>query len=71
MKCECTSHNGFLTERGFAELAERTSLEGLAPRGDNEYLDKVVSVSASTGPLLHWPPDAIIDQQYRRFHNGS
>ncbi len=45
MKCRCHSHNGFLTERGYAELAQRTSLEGLAPWGELEYVDSRVSVS--------------------------
>ena len=71
--CRCVSHNGFLTERGYAELAQRTSLEGLAPRGDSEYLDKVVSVSGSIrdeAPLVIWPERRYIRDQYRRFLNG-
>ena len=70
-KCRCNAHGSFLTAKGLEEAAQRFSLEGLAPRGVPEYLDNVVSVSASMGPLLHWPPDAIIEEQYRRFHNGS
>ena len=70
MKCGCTSHNGFLTKRGY-EFAQRSddSLE-LAGRVATRYLDKVRSVSASTESLLHWDDD-VIDEQYRRFHNGS
>jgi len=66
------SRNGFLTERGYAELAQQTSLEGLAPRGDVEYVDKVGSVSALVEVEgFHVFDDQVLDQQYRRFHNGS
>jgi len=77
VKSEHYSRNGFLTERGYAELAKRTSREGLSPRGVDEmvagrYLDKVGSVSAlvEVEDPFDWD-DAIIDQQYRRFHSGS
>jgi len=73
MKCGCFSHNGFLTERGYAELAQRTSREGLSPRGVDEmvagkYLDKVGSVSASQRDETScvWD-DELLDEQYRRF----
>ena len=74
MKCECLSHNGFLTERGYAEVEQR-SLEGLESRGvdtgpELQYLDKVGSVSGSPLTETHWS-DALIEDQYRRFHNGS
>ncbi len=46
MKCRCLSHNGFLTDRGYAEVAQGRSLEGLDPRGVCEYVDKSGSVSA-------------------------
>ena len=60
-RCTCHSHSGFLTAAGLAAVAQRTSLEGLAPRGELEYVDKVVSVSASTGPSVHWPGDPVIE----------
>jgi len=44
--CECSAHGSFLTAKGLAEAAQQFSLEGLAPRGEREYLDKVGSVSA-------------------------
>ena len=44
-ECSCRSHGGFLTAKGLAETAQQTSLEGLAPRGEFEYIDKVGSVS--------------------------
>jgi len=77
MKSEHFSRNGFLTERGYAELAQRTSREGLSPRGVDEmvagrYLDKVGSVSALDGDGdFHVFDDELLDQQYRRFRNGS
>jgi hypothetical protein len=69
------SRNGFLTKRGYAELAQRTSLEGLLPHGgvdtdeDQLYLDKVGSVSAlvEVEGLYAFVPDQLIDEQYRRF----
>ena len=73
-ECNCLSHNGFLTVRGYAERAQREAapipeLDFLADAG---YIDKVVSVSASpeAGSLYAGVPDALIDQQYRRFLNG-
>ena len=44
--CLCHSHSGFLIRRGYALVAQQLSLEGLAPRGECEYFDKVGSVSA-------------------------
>ena len=46
MTCRCTAHGSFLTAKGLAEAAQRFSLEGLAPRGEHGYLDRVGSVSA-------------------------
>ena len=68
-ECRCLSHNGFLTSRG-REVAQQLSLEGLTPLSDSVRVDIPVSVSASMGPLLHWD-DALLEEQYRRFHNGS
>ncbi len=76
VNCSCHSHNGFLTAKGLAEAAQR-SLEGLElrevglTRGDEcVRLDKSGSVSASELLQLHWD-DAVINEQYRRFLNGS
>ena len=67
--CGCHSHNGLLL-----------SPEGLAQRGDAapgvdamelpRYIDRVGSVSGSLPPGLRWD-DELIEEQYRRFHNGS
>jgi len=72
------SRNGFLTERGYAELAQRTSLEGLSPRGGVDtdagfhYLDKVGSVSALVEvEEFHVWDEQTVEHQYRRFLNGS
>jgi len=70
--CECRSHNGFLTAKGLAETAQQNSLEGLAPRGELGYLDKVGSVSALVEVEgAPWLCDPLLDEQYRRFLNGS
>ena len=73
MKCQCLSHNGFLTDRGYAEVAQR-SLEGLESVdmfADMCYLDKVGSVSALVEvEENHVFDDQLLDNQYRRFHNG-
>ena len=73
MSCSCLSHNGFLTAKGLAEAAQREheSLE-LAGVVATRYLDSMVSVSGleqERNPLV-WD-DQLLDQQYRRFHNGS
>ncbi len=44
--CGCSSHNGFLTRLGYDRVAQGLSLEGLAPWGVCEYVDRVGSVSA-------------------------
>ena len=71
MKCSCLSHNGFLTERGFAELAQRESDRhvALAVETPQLYLDSPSSVSGlrRDEDLC----DYMIDEQYRRFLNGS
>jgi len=70
--CRCFSHNGFLTERGYSELAQRTSLEGLLPRGDSVIVDMHGSVSGlRRDEAFHVFDDDLIDNQYRRFLHGS
>ena len=75
--CTCHSHSGFLTSRGLREVAQRTSLEGLLPLGAVDrgevvpYFDRVVSVSGLRRDEIHWPCDLQIDEQHRRFLNGS
>ena len=67
------ARNGFLTSRGLREVAQRSrseySLDGMA---EKLHLDKVGSVSAlAEAEALHVFDDDVIDQQYRRFLNGS
>ena len=70
--CGCFSHGGFLTRLGLDRVVQQNSLEGLAPRGDSAYIDKVGSVSALVeGEGAFWPDDEVIEQQYRRFTHGS
>ena len=70
--CDCRSHNGFLTAKGLEEAAQQLSLEGLDPLGVPEYLDKVGSVSGlELERDFHVWDDHVIEQQHRRFHNGS
>ncbi len=70
--CRCISHGGFLTKRGYRLVAQQNSLEGLAPRGVHAYVDRVGSVSAlAEAEEFHVFDDALIEQQYRRFLNGS
>ncbi len=73
-ECGCLSHNGFLTERGYAELAERELEwpEAVDMSTRCLYLDKVGSVSGTRrdeDTIIF--DDELLDQQYRRFHNGS
>ena len=57
--CHCHSHNGFLTKAGYRalDMAEQ-----------NRYLDTSGSVSALVEVEVN---DDQIDEQYRRFLNGS
>ena len=80
MSCGCNSHNGLLTAKGLLEVEEahrRFSLEGLSPRGGVDtgevcsYLDKVGSVSALVEPPEPIFDFGLIDEQFRRIHNGS
>jgi hypothetical protein len=69
-RCGCHSHNGFvLSPEG---LAQQFSLEGLAPRGADDYVDREGSVSA----LVEVEEDSIYDENHtelnqRLIHNGS
>ena len=76
MSCGCHSHNGFqLSPEGLAQKDPFGSLSplGVDEHADQSYLDKVLSVSAlvEVEDLYAHVSDALIDQQYRRFHNGS
>ena len=74
MTCQCSSHNGFLIAKGLKEAEQRGGsafeFDGVDKRQMSLYLDKVCSVSGSSLPLLHWD-EAVLEEQYRRFHNGS
>ena len=72
MNCRCSFHDGFLTVRGYAERAQQLSLEGLASRDENGYLDKSGSVSA----LVEVEDDAEYDPNHvelnqRLIYNGT
>ena len=72
-KCGCRSHGSFLTAKGLEEAAQREAdrqwdVDMALTLG---YLDKVGSVSGMPLEELHWPPDAFLEEQHRRFHNGS
>ncbi len=71
MKCRCLSHDGFLTDRGYAEVAQRESdrLEVDAMEL-SLYVDTTGSVSGLRRDETHWDHE-LLDQQYRRFHCGS
>ena len=72
--CSCHSHNGFLlSPEGLAqrELVFSDDLKVLlTDEAEAVRLDKSGSVSGSILPLSHWDDD-VIEEQYRRFHNGS
>ena len=68
MKCNCHSHGSFLTAKGLEETAQQLSLEGLDPRGDRGYIDRVGSVSGSRRDEAHWDYE-LLEEQYRRFHH--
>jgi len=74
MTCNCAAHNGFLTAKGLREAAQRTLLH---PEVDGmqhvEYVDSRVSVSGLELERDNYEfiVDSQIDEQARRFHNGS
>ena len=50
--------------------AENYVDERVDGRGRPLYLDKDGSVSGSIPLDLHWQSDALLEEQYRRFHNA-
>jgi len=70
--CDCRSHNGFLTAKGLEEAAQREGeWDGLTYLRSSVTLDKVGSVSGLELERDSHMCDELIDQQYRRFLNGS
>jgi len=76
--CGHHSRNGFLTVRGYAENAERERLRLLECRHVDDspgirYLDSMVSVSGlrRDEDMYDYFTDSQIDEQARRFLNGS
>ena len=70
--CGCHSHNGFLRAKGLKEAAQQRSLEGLRPLSDLLIFDTVGSVSAlGEGEEFHVWDGQLLEEQHRRFHNGS
>jgi len=76
MTCLCRSHGSFLTAKGLEEAAQRELVfaagcaMGLTPDVHAVRLDKSGSVSASE-PMSFIFDDDVLEEQYRRFHNGS
>ncbi len=74
MRCSCHSHGSFLTAKGLKEAEQRRGdtfeFDGVDKRQLSLYLDKVVSMSGSGVPDSHWD-DALLEEQHRRFLNGS
>jgi len=68
--CSCSAHNGFLTAKGLEQAALQTSLEGLEPLERSRVEQVGVSESALIEPVEPIFVDDLLDQQYRRFHNG-
>jgi len=66
--CECLSHNGFLTRRGYEAATQR----GVDKAEASRYLDRVSSVSAfetETERMIF--NDGVIDEQFERFASSS
>jgi len=65
------SRNGFLTRKGI-RVAQQFSLEGLTPNERSATIDTVGSVSGlRRDEAFLVLDDEQLDQQYRRFLNGS
>jgi len=67
------ARNGFLIAKGLEEAAQREDAFGyrLAVEVPIGYLDKSVSVSALIEPSEPIFVDDLLEDQYRRFLNGS
>jgi len=74
-RCDCLSHNGFLTAKGLEETEQRRGdtfeFDGVDRRQLSLYLDRPGSVSGSPPPDLHWPDDVCLNEQARRSSHGS
>jgi len=72
--CNCHSHNGFQLSRSEEGLEQRRGdsfeFDGVDKRQLSLYLDKVGSVSGSPVPEFIFN-DSVLEDQYRRFLNGS
>ncbi len=74
MKCRCHSHNGFLTSRGYRDVAQRElEIYGVDGTHAGAYVDKVGSVSGlrRDEDLFADVTDQLLLEQSERFHNGS
>ena len=72
--CTCRSHGSFLTAKGLEEAAQRELLfAGVDAMAPLRYLDNRVSVSGlrRDEDMYALISDVEIDEQARRFHNGS
>ena len=71
-ECRCRSHNGFLTALGLREAAQRKDCR---PEVDAMeiplYLDSRVSVSGLGRDETFHMCESLIEEQHRRFLNGS
>ena len=71
--CSCRSHGSFLTAKGLEEAEQRRfapeDIPGVDKRQLSLYLDKVGSVSGLRRDEALC--DYQLDEQYRRFLNGS
>ena len=67
--CSCHSHNGFrLSPEGLAQrTGDQLELDGM---DSSRYIDSRVSVSGLRRDETHWDYE-LLEDQYRRFHNGS
>ncbi len=71
--CGCVSHSGFLTKAGYALVAQREGAlyETVDMFARLREVDSRVSVSGMRRDEIRWPCDHVLDEQHRRFLNGS
>jgi len=68
MKCNCLSHNGFLTSAGYAEVAQRErERHGVDNMDASRYLDIPGSVSA----LIEIETDYVYDPTHVELNHRS
>jgi len=72
-ECGCNAHGSFLTAKGLEEAEQRRDAPEETPGVDKRQLSLYLDSTASVSGLRRDEDlcDYQLDEQHRRFHNGS